>query len=61
MVKILNFAMAMHHKMTCSVLLRLKLPVQFSSEVPNFQDFFSGSIPIEIDLRKLKMERKYAK
>ena len=28
------------HKMTCSVLLRLKLPIQFSIEVPNFQDFW---------------------
>ena len=45
------------HTRTC----RFKEGVSVAGYSEVAPDFFSGSIPIEINLRKLKMERKYAK
>ena len=44
-----------------SASLRLKVPVEFSRDVSKLSRWFLRSIPIEIDLLKIKMRRKYAK
>ena len=46
---------------TTSASLRLKVPVEFSRDVSKISRWFFRSIPIEIDLLKIKMKRKYAK
>ena len=44
-----------------SASLRLKVPVEFSRDVSKLSRWFLRYIPIEIDLLKIKMKRKYAK
>ena len=46
---------------TTSASLRLKVPVEFSRDVSKLSGWFLRSIPIEIDLLKIKVKRKYAK
>ena len=45
----------------CAISLRLKVPVEFSREVPKLSRFFPRSISIEIDLLELKMKTKHAR